>query len=385
MKPEFPTEGGSGPVPTGGAGQSGVPEREEAEVRFVPLDASHTVQRRAWLDLWERWPDREVSAHPSYAELFAVPGDQVWCAALDAGNGGILFPLLLRPLAREPWAPAGCEWWDATSPYGYGGPYCWNCDSAAVAGFWAGLRRWARERQVVSLIARLSVFPEQLAEFDGEVVDIMPNVVRSLESDPEVMWRDYKHELRRSIRWAAQNGVVVEMDPHGARLDEFMDLYHATMERRGATAFYRFPRSFFERIISELPGQFMFFHALHEGKCVANELTLVSGRHLYSFLGGKNELGRRLDANSLLLHEIAMWGGRIGKQHYILGGGYGEADSIFSFKLQFAPRGVVPFRIGQMVFDPPACEALVNARRAWETAHGRVWEPRPRFFPPYRA
>lgn len=349
------------------------------------LEASDPAQRRAWLELWERCPDREVVAHPVYAELFAAPGDRVVCATWDAGEGGILFPLLLRPLAREPWAPAGCLWWDATSPYGYGGPFQWRCGLAEAGVFWTGLRDWAREQRVVSLIARLSLFPEQLAAFDGEVVEIMPNVVRSLDLTPEAMWYDYKHVLRRSIRHARQAGVEVEMDPHGARLDEFLELYLATMERRGATAFYRFPRSFFERIITELPGQFMFFHALLDGQPLANELTLISTRHLYSFLGGQNELGRQLDANSLLMHEIAEWGQRTGKQRYILGGGYGEADSIFTFKQQFAPRGMVPFRIGQRVFDAAACEALLQARQGWEAAQGRSWQPRPRYFPAYRA
>lgn len=38
------------------------------------LDAGDAAQRQTWLDLWARWPDREVSAHPVYAELFAASG-----------------------------------------------------------------------------------------------------------------------------------------------------------------------------------------------------------------------------------------------------------------------------------------------------------------------
>ncbi len=379
MRPEVVS-----PAPAGVA-QAPAVTSAPAPGRFAVLEADDPAQQRVWLELWERWPEREVVAHPVYAGLFATPGDRVVCAAWVAGEGGILFPLLLRPLAREPWAPRGCGWWDATSPYGYGGPFQWQCGPAAVAAFWAGLRDWAREQQVVSLIARLSLFPEQLAAFDGEVVEIMPNVVRSLDLTPEAMWYDYKHGLRRSIRHARRAGVEVAMDPHGARLDQFLELYQATMERRGATAFYRFPRSFFERIIAELPGQFMFFHAVQDGQPLANELTLISGRHLCSFLGGNSEPGRQLDANCLLMHEIAEWGLRTGKQRYILGGGYGGADSIFTFKLQFAPRGVVPFRIGQRVFDAAACETLLQARQAWEAAQGRSWQPRPRYFPAYRA
>lgn len=59
-------------------GSASLPERGQAEPaeggRFAMLDAGDAAQRQTWLDLWARWPDREVSAHPVYAELFAASG-----------------------------------------------------------------------------------------------------------------------------------------------------------------------------------------------------------------------------------------------------------------------------------------------------------------------
>jgi hypothetical protein len=352
---------------------------------FSMLEASIPDQKETWLHLWKSWPEREVSAHPNYASLFASPGDRVLCATFVKSNGGILFPLILRPLQREPWAPAGCLWWDATSPYGYGGPYCWNCTPAEVQDFWSQLRHWAEKQKVVSLFARLSLFSEQLAQFDGQVEEIMPNVVRVLDLSPEELWADYKKGLRKSIKHALKANVLVVADPDGNRLREFIEVYHDTMVRRAAVDFYRFAPDFFERIKDDLPGQFILFHAVCNGKIVASELTLLSAKYLYSFLGGSTTEGLKSEANSLLMHEIALWGIRMGKKCYVLGGGYGEADTIFFFKSRFAPRGIVPFRTGQILYDQSAYQKLLEARSAWESARGNSWRPRPRFFPAYRA
>jgi hypothetical protein len=67
-------------TPEGHPGIASPPERGQAEPadgRFAMLDAGDAAQRQAWLDLWERWPDREFSAHPIYAEFFAAPDDRV--------------------------------------------------------------------------------------------------------------------------------------------------------------------------------------------------------------------------------------------------------------------------------------------------------------------
>src|SRR6266508_3300359 len=49
-------------------------------MRHRVLDASVPGELSAWLALWERWPGREVFAHPEYVRLFARPGDRAVCA-----------------------------------------------------------------------------------------------------------------------------------------------------------------------------------------------------------------------------------------------------------------------------------------------------------------
>ena len=166
-------------------------------------------------------------------------------AALTSPDGGVLFPLILRLVEREAWTGSGAALWDATSPYGYGGPFCWGCGPDEVREFWAGLRRWAADEGVVSLFARLAIFPRQLAAFDVMVLDNAPNVVRSLDLAPQALWMDYRHKVRKNVKRAQCSGVRVEVDLTGFRLDQFLTIYHSTLDRRGAASSDYLDRTFF--------------------------------------------------------------------------------------------------------------------------------------------
>lgn len=351
--------------------------------RFQVLDAALPEDRATWLKIWNLWPNRQVSAHPAYVQLFARPCDRPLCATMDVSEGQVLFPLILRPLSAEYWAGDDNSLWDLVTPYGYGGPFAWgNLDPAC---FWSNFDVWARKTSVTSLFVRLSLFPEQLIPFVGDIEVRANNIVRTLDLGPDAMWMDYEHKVRKNVKRAQRAGLEVTLDFLGERLDDFLEMYYLTMARRNALSSYYFPRKFFENVIRHLSGQFVFFHALHERKLVSTEMVLVSSEDVYSFLGGTLVEAFDLRPNDLLKHSIITWAREQGKKRFVLGGGYSDEDGIFRYKMSFAPNGVVPFKIGTLIYDPEPYERLVRMRREWEVRHNNEWKPRSGFFPVYRA
>jgi hypothetical protein len=360
----------------------GAPERPDV-VRFRVFDASTDDGVAAWLGMWRAWPGREVMAHPEYARLFARPCDRVVCVAGDGGaRGGILFPLVLRPLAAEPWAAAGEARWDAATPYGYGGPFAWG--DRDEAGYWRAFSEWCREASLVSTFARLSLFPEQLATVPGRVEVRYPNIVVPLAGGPDALWGGYEPKVRKWVQAAEKAGLEVVVDREGARLDAFVAIYESTMRRRDADAWYFFPRSFFEAIVERLAGQFALFFTLSGGEPVSSDLVLCSEEHVYYFLGGTLAEAFPLGPNYLLKHRIASWAIAQGKRAYVLGGGYAAGDGLFRYKRAFARRGEVPFKIASWTHDERACTELAERRAAHARQGGITWAPRPEFFPAYR-
>ncbi len=341
-----------------------------------------------WIRLWESWPQREVFAHPGYVEIFSQDEGRPLCACWEGEEGRVLYPFILRDLTTTPYAvrrlgPAT----DVTTPYGYGGAHCWDAPDAdrLAARFWPRFDAWARHSGVVSEFARFSLFADRLLPYPAAQIEERRNVVRDLRLDEDALWMDFKHKVRKNVKRALRSALDVEIDSSGARLDDFLQIYRSTMQRRSAQPEYLFPTELFERVHERLPGQFAYFHAVHEQRVVSTELVLVSAESVYSFLGGTQEDAFALRPNDLLKYEIMRWAKRQGKHWFVLGGGYEPDDGIFRYKEAFAPRGAVAFRVGRRVLRQDAYDALVEARN--DLAHPGVPAPRAReqFFPAYRA
>lgn len=336
-----------------------------------------------WMEAWGAWPSREVWAHPGYVKLFGRERDRVLCALMEVPDGAVLFPFILRPLVVEPWTGADNRDWDVITPYGYGGPFFWGTPD--VKEFWAFFDDWSKRTGVVCLFVRLSLFPEQMIPFPGHVEVNAPNVVRRLDIDSRAMWMDYKHKVRKNIKKAKRAGLEVEIDFAGIHLNDFMSIYYSTMKRRDAPERYYFPRRFFEGIIRNLYGQYVFFYVINQKKIVSAELVLVSVNYLYSFLGGTLQQAFNLCPNDLLKHEVIKWARKEGKKAYVLGGGYNGRDGIFRYKLSFAPKGEIPFKVGKQIYNVESYNQLKKKRSEWEASQNNYWNPVPDFFPVYRS
>lgn len=349
---------------------------------FLLLDASIPEQRFRWEALWKEWPKKDIVAHPAYAQLFARSQDRVVCACQIGDTGGILFPLIVRPLCLEPWAKEESDTVDLVSPYGYGGPFGWGTFDADE--FWKEFDQWARAHRAVSLFTRLSLFKDQLIPFYGETLARGPCVMVSLDQPSADILQSYDKAARENVRQAKRCGISVEVDAECRRMEEFLTIYSDTMSRLEALPLYHFSREFFDKLLSGLSGHVMMVHALYQQRIVSTELLLVSEDYLYSFLGGTLKEGFPVRANPLLRHEINLWAKEHGKQRVVLGGGYPGRDGLLRYKRRYAPNGDVPFYVGTKIFDQALYQELLEKRAAWEKLQYKFWSPLGDFFPAYR-
>jgi hypothetical protein len=340
---------------------------------FRVLDAAVEADRAVWIALWERWPSREVFAHPAYVDLFATEGS-ARCAVFEHGDATVLYPFVLRDVpGADDAAPAR----DTTTPYGYGGAVVFGrVDSGGAADFWEHYDAWAHENSVVSEFVRFSLNAQALLPYPGDVVYKQDNVVRDLTCSAEELWMDFDHKVRKNVKKAVRSGVEVVVDLDGSRFEDFYRIYQSTMDRRDADSGYYFPIEFFEAIHEGLHGQFAYFHAIVDDRVVSTELVLVSATTLYSFLGGTLSDSFDLRPNDMLKHEVMLWGMKTGKSDFVLGGGFEPGDGIYRYKKAFAPGGARPFSVGTRVIDSRRYAELSDASPAKATDDA--------YFPAYR-
>ena len=334
----------------------------------MELLEAETDERR-WLRLW-RACGSEPFAHPAYGRLFAQASERVAALVVDRPGGVALLPLIIRRVQDG--------LYDATSPYGYGGPFFSTGDgSASVLD---AVSQWAGREGLCSLFLRLSLGRETSSR--PEVTQASDNVVVDLRREPEALWRNYEHKVRKNVNKALRAGCTVSRFELLDDLDGFLEIFSATMRRRDAAAWYHFDRAFFARLAGDLAGSYSTFAVRDRNhRMVSVEIVLESEKYLYSFLGGTLAEAFSMSPNDLLKHEIVRHGQRTGRSGFVLGGGYRPDDGIFRYKRAFDPGGVHPFRVAKIIGDPCRYAEMVAARCPAEA-------PDPRgigFFPAYRA
>lgn len=199
--------------------------------------------------------------------------------------------------------------------------------------------------------------------------------------DEENLWSSFKAKVRKNVNKANKSNLNVIIDEQGKFLDEFLEIYYSTMDRRDAGSGYYFSREYFQNIINKLSGNYVFIHILKENKIISTELVLVSNDNMYSFLGGTLEEYFEYRPNDLLKFEIIKWGKQRGIKYFILGGGYIPHDGIYSYKLAFAPSGEYPFYVGKQIFIENIYQQLVQDRIAEDIN----FDVESKFFPLYRS
>jgi len=322
---------------------------------------------------------------PGYVRLCGeTDGGAPGALLIDDGGEACLWPLLERSIP-------GQQALDLTSPYGYPGPVYTSRSPAVAADLLTrGLPRafeMLRDRGCVTLFSRLH--PILNAEPDGHTSPLMTmatvvehgaTISLDLGIPLSESFSQYRETARRHVRLAKKRGYVATHDPQLARLADFIPLYHDTMRRIGASAYYMFPESYFEALRLALGSRAFLWLAERDGRVGAAVLfTEVCGLVQYHLSANDAELSKD-HPTKLLIDAVRCWGHERGAELLHLGGGVGGSteDSLFFFKSGFSSRRHT-FRTVRAVLDEEGYARLTN-----EMAPGEDPLFRAGFFPAYR-
>jgi Acetyltransferase (GNAT) domain len=332
------------------------------QIRFLTADEPE------WEEAFFRLPKdrRDVFYGPDYARLCQQTtccDHRVLCALADTAEGPLLYPFVIRALSKV----AGLTLpglFDMVGLYGRNGVVC---DSAMPAdriiAFHRCLASFANEHGVVCSFDRFHpVLQNQWqAASDARIVDVGRFTVLDLTDDIEAIERNYRHSLRKDVKKAERSGVSTFTEIGVEHLDDFLSVYHHTMDRRSAQPSYWFDAEYFLKLAELLAGQFLFIYAMHNDHIASCELALFHEDYSHSFLGGTLRSALPYGCNQLLKRDLIRELKRLGCHYFLLGGGLSVGDGIEKYKSTFAPIGQRPSYVGGRVFNKNALEEVRRA------------------------
>ena len=352
--------------------------------RVDALPASDVFYMPEYLMAYERCPPCEATiSFGGEAHLF-VYGDE---------DDFVVHPFFKRNLQDLPFYAfvpknigSPC---DLTSPYGYAGPVSHVSHSDLQEILWKSFldefHTYCAANNIVSEFVRLNPFlrnQEPLSSISKGVTESGTVVCVDLTVGEGDLWRNLQKANRNSIARARRQGIEVSRTRRNADLEEFHEIYNATMERRKAKREYYFPMEFYALLFDALGENANLFVAKHEDKIVSASLFIGHGGLIHYFLSGTRSGTSCPGSNNLLLYEALLWAKKEGYATFNLGGGYKEGDSLFQFKSAFS-KTFATFYTYRKVHDEDKYHVLCAARESYDRSI-RKTAIESDYFPGYR-
>lgn len=295
-----------------------------------------------WDELVSRSPQADVYHGSTYVVATAeVERSEPLGIVVTTENQQYFLPMLLRRIV----GPTGENWVDACTPYGYGGVICLKAEASSPTDLILALKNWSDSRNLVCCVLRTHPLLGQDWLFKSiQGIDFV-SFTRRVETTAIALedWdedRDCPSGMskgrRSDLAFARRNLQITCLgsDDVLEHLRVFRDLYENTMRRLGATEFFHFPWSYYERLAKLKPALSVAI-GWHSGLPVGGSLFMAGPRYGHYHLSASNELGRKFKVSTLLVVAGAKWARERGCRKLHLGGGILANDSLMMFKRSF--------------------------------------------------
>lgn len=336
------------------------------------------TQSEQWDTIVRSFADWDVYYLNGYVKAFQIHGDGDPYLLYYQDNGLRAIYVYMR---RETALPGV---YDSVTPYGYGGVlFEEDCSEQNRRAFWAEYVAKMREEHIVAAFVRYHPVLRNAALMKdvSDVIDLGRTIAMDLSS-PDVIWGRIVSKNRNMIRKAEKNGIFFYHGKGMELMDQFMELYNATMIKDNADAYYFFKRPFYESIDRDLNEHYEIFYAMYEGRPIAMSIMIFANGRLNYHLSGSDMEYRKLAPSNSLLYKAALWGCEQGYKTFHLGGGVGSGyDGVYRFKAAFNRNSDYQFSIGKQVFDREKYDELVRMRKESDPEYDETSS----FFPLYRS
>ncbi len=342
-----------------------------------------------WIDVLERIPHDmyHLPGYATFATRWHESGEAMAFVASER-DSDFLVPLIVRAVPPRIADRSGS--FDATGPRGYPGPIVRSGPDGPDLPFLESaieaLVGELHQRQIVTAFVRCHPLlspPLDVLRTFGDVVDHGESVSIDLARSAEQAWADTRENHRRAVNRARRSGYAVRIDTAWTRLDEFLAIHAAAMDRLGAAPSQRIVRGQILDLRSSTGSALHLALVEHAGDLAAAALLSEVDGIVEYHLAATAPDHVAASPTKLLIAEITGWARDRGDRVFHLAGSLRHDDPLIHFKRGFSPlvHRVASWRL---VADPDAYARLVDR---WERLSGRPAEAADGdapFFPAYR-
>lgn len=346
--------------------------------------------REICLNNWEEWDSIVKSFHDydvyylsGYVKAFRLNGDGEPVLLYFEGDGVRAINVVMkRDIGLFEKLSSVLEqgkYYDIVTPYGYGG---FLLEGSYTDRMHDEYVQYCEDNHIVCEFVRFHPLLKNHQNVEGLYHQTrLGSTVTMYTETPEIIWQNLTSKNRNMVRKAQKSGLQVYWARDIDLIDDFMEVYNATMDKDNAETYYYFQKEFYESILMDLKQHALWFYAKKDSEIASIAIFLFANGRMHYHLSASRKEYQSLAPTNLLLYEAAVWASHNGYRFLHLGGGLGSGnDSLYSFKKAFNRKSDTCFYIGKRIFDNEMYEYFVNERKK-----DKSFEQESHYFPLYRA
>ncbi|MFC4712842.1 peptidoglycan bridge formation glycyltransferase FemA/FemB family protein [Planococcus dechangensis] len=288
-------------------------------------------------------------------------------------------------IKREvPMSINGETWYDAITPYGYGGPRITRCakgcHSKLVSAFEEAFLKYCTDERIVSEFVRFHPIFENANDFSKcyDVSFQRETVGTTIDGHEDPVTSEFSKSAKKTLRRSLNAGVTYRITKSPTDLSDFKRIYYETMNRVQADCYYFFDDIYFDNCLQNLAERIVLAEAIYDGQVIAAELHFLFEDIMHTHLSGTISEFHQLSPIYVLQYGIVRWCKENGIKLIHAGGGRTNDadDSLYKFKKKFGQHTGFSFYTGRKIWNAEIYDKLCKKAGANQDKS---------FFPLYRA
>lgn len=281
----------------------------------------------------------------------------------------------------------GKQYFDITTPYGYGGPIIEyinqdieNSKEKLLENFEKDFTKYCLENNIVSEFVRFHPIIENALDFKKMYNSIfIQNTIATYCDNGNPTEVEFTKSARKTIRRSLAANVRYEIIENPVDLEDFKEVYYETMDRHDVKKYYYFKKEYFDYIINN------FNNNIFNVNIIDNETNLIissglyfiyDNKYVHAHLSGTRPEYLHFSPAYILKQVVAEWAYNKGYKLVHYGGGTSSdpENSLYLFKRKFTKRDPLDFYIGKKIYNNEIYDKLVEMTNTKES----------KFFPQFR-
>lgn len=332
-------------------------------------------EKKEWEDAFNKLPlnQQDVFYLPGYNSAYQDYGDGIAeCFIFEYKNELALYPFLKNPLSRYGYS-FDKEYFDIQGAYGYNGVISSSYTKDFTDAFYSCFHSFCQKENIIAEFTRFHplIKNHRFSEHHMQVLFNRKVVYIDLQERMENIIKKYKKTTRQEQRWGTSrhNFGVEIIDNNIQYLDDFMKIYHNTMNRLNADNYLFFNQEYFENILNNTNATIL--SLTYENKVIAAGILLFHKHYVSGHLGGTLSEYIKLSPNAYLYTEMIRYSQKMGCRYLLLGGGTTseENDSLYKYKQNFS-KNTSDFYIGKKIHNNTV---YANILKHWKLANPELY------------